>query len=176
MNNGSYSWADPGNKAHEIRDVAFFDAIVESVAERYCVDMDRIAVVGHSLGAWMANSVACVRGGAVMASATVGGDSVITECSGPAAAMIIHNPNDNLASFAGAERVRKLRAETNTCPWETTPGPQELNCVRHAGCPAGNAILWCPHTRDTDERGNFYPHQWPRDTAHVIAEFFRNIR
>ncbi len=175
--NGTYSWADPGNKASEIRDIAFFDAIVEKLASDYCVDMDRISVVGHSLGAWMANTVACVRGGAVMASATVGGDTVITQCAGPAAAMIIHNPKDNLAPFSGAELVRKLRAATNFCAAETeNTGPSELNCVRQTKCASGNNILWCPHTIDTDERGKFYPHTWPNSTGKFIAEFLRSVK
>jgi polyhydroxybutyrate depolymerase len=174
---GTFSWANPGDKAQEIRDIAFFDVLVERLAEDYCIDMDRISVVGHSLGAWMANTVACVRGDVVMASATVGGDSVQTTCAGPAAAMIIHNPKDNLAPFSGAEKVRKLRAETNFCAWETVnTGPTELKCVRHDTCAGGNDILWCPHTIDTDERGVFYPHTWPRGTGGFIADFFTSIQ
>lgn len=174
---GTYSWADPGDTASEIRDIAFFDAIVERMAADYCVDMDRISVVGHSLGAWMANTVACVRGGAVMASATVGGDSVITTCAGSAAAMIVHNPKDALAPFSGAEAVRKLRTTTNSCAAETeNTGPAALNCVRQTSCASGNDILWCPHTIDTDERGMFYPHTWPRDTAEFIAAFLTSIK
>jgi polyhydroxybutyrate depolymerase len=174
---GTYSWTNPGDKAQEIRDIAFFDAIVEKLADTYCIDMDRITVVGHSLGAWMANTVACVRGDVVMASATVGGDSVQTTCAGPAAAMIIHNPKDNLAPFSGAEMVRKLRSETNFCSWKTeNTGPSELNCVRQSSCAGGNDILWCPHTIDTDERGAFYPHTWPKSTAKYIVEFLKSIK
>ena len=175
--NGSYSWADAGDKAQEIRDIAFFDAIVESLAGDYCIDMNRISVVGHSLGAWMANTVACVRGDVGMASATVGGDSVITTCAGPAAAMIIHNPKDTLAPFSGAEKVRKLRTETNACSWDTEPiTSTELNCVRHTGCSGGNDVLWCPHAIDTDERGVFYPHTWPKNTAKEIEGFFESVK
>lgn len=173
---GSFTWTDPGDKAQEIRDIAFFDAIVEQLATDYCIDMDRISVVGHSLGAWIANSIACVRGDVVMASATVGGDSVSTTCNGPASAMIIHNPKDNLASFAGAENVRKKRMETNFCSWESVPGPSLLNCERYNECAGGNAILWCPHTINTDHRGEYYPHVWPSETAQYIADFFRSLK
>lgn len=174
--NGSFSWADPGNKAQEIRDIAFFDAIVETLAKNYCIDMNRISTVGHSLGAWMANTIACVRGDVVMASATVGGDSVQTTCNGPAAAMIIHNPKDNLAPFSGAERVRTLRIETNFCAWETESVPgTSLNCIRHPTCAGGNEILWCPHTIDTDYQGKFYPHTWPRSTAAEIRAFLESV-
>jgi polyhydroxybutyrate depolymerase len=175
-NGSSYSWADPGNTAYETRDVAFFDAIVEQLADQYCIDMDRIYVVGHSLGAWMANSVACVRGDVVRASATVGGDSVMTDCAGPAAAMLIHNPDDNLAPFSGAERTRELRVESNSCTWDTIPTePSDLNCVKHTDCSTGNPVAFCPHEKDIDSQGNNYPHNWPRDTAAAIKAFFNDL-
>lgn len=175
--NGSYSWANPGDKPQEIRDIAFFDELVQKLADDYCIDMDRISVVGHSLGAWMANSVACVRGDVVLASATVGGDSVNTTCAGPAAAMIIHNPRDNLAPFSGAEKVRRLRAETNFCAPETqNTGPAELNCVRQTDCASGNDILWCPSTISTTDNGTYYPHTWPDNTAKYIVEFLKSIK
>jgi len=174
--NGTFSWANPGDRPQEIRDIAFFDAMVEKLADSYCIDMDRISVVGHSLGAWMANTVACVRGDVILASATVGGDSVQTTCAGPASAMIIHNPKDNLAPFSGAEAVRKLRSDANFCGWETeNTGPSALNCERQNQCAGGNAILWCPHTIDTDHRGVFYPHTWPNDTAKYIMEFLKSL-
>lgn len=173
--NGTFSWADPGNKPQETRDIAFFDAIVEKISSEYCVDMDRISVVGHSLGAWMANTTACVRGDVIMASATVGGDTANTKCSGPVASMIIHNPKDTLAPFSGAQFVRKQRLETNICdPVPQKTGPAELNCERYS-CTGGNDILWCPHTIDSENSG-FYPHLWPRSTAGFIEAFFGSIK
>ncbi len=168
--NGSFTWSDTG-------DTRYFDALVEHLAGYYCIDMERIFVVGHSLGAWMANTVACYRGGVVRGSATVGGDSVITDCDGPAAALIAHNPRDTLAPFSGAEKVRAMRIKENGCAWETVAsGPDVLNCVRHLHCPGGNDILWCPHAKDTDERGVYYPHNWPRETGNIIWEFFRGLK
>ena len=112
-----------------------------------------------------------------MASATVGGDSVQTTCSGPASAMIIHNPKDNLAPFSGAEAVRKLRLETNSCSWNTeNTGPSELKCMTYTGCAGGTTVLWCPHTQDTDERGKFYPHTWPRSTATHMKAFLNSLK
>jgi len=174
---GSYSWVDPGNKAHELRDVAFFDAIVEAIGNAHCIDMDRISTVGHSLGAWMANSVACVRGDVVMASATVGGDSVISNCSGPASALIAHNPSDDLAPFSGAEKVRTLRMEENQCDWsKAKSGPVSLKCTRYPSCAGGTEILWCPHTEDRDFQGSYYPHTWPDSTASEIKNFLEGLK
>lgn len=166
-NGGSYSWAD---------DLPFFDALVEHLAARLCIDMDRIYVAGHSLGGWMANTVACKRGGVVRASGSVGGDGISTECTGPSAAFIAHNPKDTTPPFSTAEHLRQRRIETNACSWDVeTSEPRSLLCVRHEGCAGGNDVLWCPHEIDTDHRGVFYPHVWPREAGLAIVEFFWSL-
>lgn len=172
----SFSWANPGDKAGQLRDILFFDRIVKTLAEHYCIDMDRISVVGHSLGAWMANSVACVRGGVILASATVGGDSVQTTCAGPTSGLIAHNPNDNLAPFSGSERARDLRIKTNQCDLTAAvSGPASLHCTRYPRCGGEAEVLWCPHTEDRDYRGNYYPHTWPDSMAEEIKNFLESL-
>lgn len=174
--NGSFSWASPGDPAQKIRDIAFFDDIVETFAKNFCIDMDRISVVGHSLGAWMANTVACVRGDIVLASATVGGDSVFTDCNGPAAAFIAHSPQDRLAPFSGAERVRDMRMEENQCNSERpTPGPTALNCTTYPICAGGNRVLFCPHEEYANNGGSPYYHTWPNETAGEIKKFLQSL-
>jgi len=168
---GGYTWAGEGGP-----DLAFFDALVETIGEHYCVDMKKIYVAGYSLGAWMANSIACLRGGVVRASASLGGDGISTNCTGPAAGLISHNPKDQSSPFAGSERIRQARIDDNACSWNTKPAePKSLLCVAHAGCQGGNDVLWCPHEVDTDERGTFYPHTWPRGTAKAMVGFFRGL-
>jgi polyhydroxybutyrate depolymerase len=173
--NGSFSWSAPGDKNGWVGDVAFFDALVETLAGAYCVDMDRIFVVGHSLGAWMANSVACIRGDIVRASGTVGGSSIFTKCAGPNAALLAHNPKDNLASFSETARTRDQLIKENFCAPESDPvEPVSLSCQSYRFCVDGNALLWCPHTIDHDERGVYYPHTWPPNFEDAIIQFFRS--
>jgi polyhydroxybutyrate depolymerase len=45
-----------------MRDFEFFDEIVATYSEEYCIDMDQVFVVGHSLGGWFTNTLACARG------------------------------------------------------------------------------------------------------------------
>ena len=59
---GQFTWSDPGDQPGALRDFALFDTIVCDLAERFCVDLDAVFVVGHSLGASFANSLACARG------------------------------------------------------------------------------------------------------------------
>jgi polyhydroxybutyrate depolymerase len=171
--NGSFYWTDPATGRP---DMALFDAIVETIAASYCIDLDQIYVVGHSLGAWMANSIACLRGDVVRASATVGGDGVWDGCAGPAAAWIAHNPNDQQASFGGAERLRELRTAENACAWDSRPTePASFKCAVHDAC-TDNPVVWCPHEMNDDERGQYYPHNWPRETVRHITAFFASLR
>lgn len=173
--NGSFSWSDPGDTSHTLRDIALFDALVKEVSESYCVDMDKIFVVGHSLGAWFANSLSCARGGVIRASATVGGSSVMNHCTGPTAALIINNPRDTLSSHSTAEAMRDLRIVTNICQTTThQTEPSSLSCVTYTGC-ASNPVHWCPHTIDTDHRGVYYPHVWPPGVANSIVRFFDTL-
>lgn len=174
--NGSFSWSDPNDKAASMRDYTLFDALVEELSVRYCVDMNRIYTVGHSLGAWFANSVACARGGIVRASGTVGGDSVLMPCNGPTAALMIHHQRDTLASFASAEKAYAQRQKENACTAATEETePRTLNCRRHTECDGGNTVVWCPHEIDRDEWGNVYSHQWPKGTATAIVKFFEEL-
>lgn len=173
---GSFNWSDPGDKGANVRDVAFFDAMVKQIGERYCVDLDRIFVAGHSLGAWMANTVACARGGVVRGSATVGGNSVLTDCPGPSAAMILNNPKDTLSPHKSAELVRDQRMKENACSDRNAPvEPSAFKCVAYEGCNMGSPVLWCPHEIDHERNGTYYPHTWPEGTGEAMIKFFDDL-
>ncbi len=173
---GTFHWSDPGDKLSTLRDIAFFDAIVEEIGNAHCIDLDRIYTVGHSLGAWMANSVACARGDVVRASATVGGSAMIAPCAGPSAAMIINNPDDTLSPHKGVEAVRDHRLKTNACGPKTADAPPaSLLCKEYTDCDGGNTVVWCPHELDRDERGTYYPHWWPDGTGQAIINFFDDL-
>ncbi len=173
--NGTFSWSDPGDKASELRDFRFFDAVVKEVSENYCIDMDHIFVVGHSLGAWFANSVACARGGVVRGSATVGGSTTMKNCTGPTAALIINNPKDASSPHSAAETMRDIRLSANACESTLIPlQPNALSCVQYGGC-SENPVLFCPHTIDKERNGTYYPHLWPSGTADAIVRFFEGL-
>jgi len=173
--NGGYSWSDPGDKASQLRDFAFFDAIVQEIGDSACIDLDRIFVVGHSLGAWFANSIACARGGVVRGSATVGGSTTMNTCAGPSAAMIINNPKDALSPQATAETMRDIRLAENTCSAQSQKAdPASLSCMLYSGC-ALNPVVFCPHTIDRDYQGTYYPHTWPPGTAEAMVKFFGDL-
>lgn len=175
--NGTFAWSDPGDKLSTLRDISFFDAIVAEIGDAHCIDMNRIYVVGHSLGAWMANNIACARGDVVRASAIVGGSGIVAPCAGPAAAMLINNPDDELSPHKGVEAIRDLRLKTNACGPETADAPPaSLLCKEYTNCDGGNKVVWCPHEIDRDRHGTYYPHLWPDGTGKAMIDFFDDLQ
>ena len=174
---GRYTWADPGDRPGALRDFALFDAALDAVARRYCIDRGAVHVVGHSLGASFANSLACARGAVIRGVATVGGGIARpADCSGPVAAMVLHNPRDRLVPVSEGYRVRRSLLAQNGFDTGSVPAePRRFNCRRYGPEDAANPVLWCPHADDRTRTGRFYPHQWPAGTGAAIMGFFAEL-
>jgi Poly(3-hydroxybutyrate) depolymerase len=174
---GLNTWADPGDKPESLRDFKLFDAVLEALSEAYCLDTGSVFVVGHSLGASFAISLACARGGAIRGLASVGGGlSRTPQCSGPVAAMVMHNPRDAQVPIAEGLRVRRSLLAQDDLPGDSAPDfPQRFNCRRYGPEKEGNPVLWCPLADDWTASGRFYPHQWPTGTGEAIMTFFGRL-
>jgi polyhydroxybutyrate depolymerase len=172
----SRGWSDPGDSAAELRDYALFDVLVLRLARLYCLDLGRVFAVGHSLGATFVDNLACARGGKLRAIATVAGDMAPFACSGPVAALLFHSPKDELVSFSRGEATRNRFLAINGLRGPPAALPSgDLNCVRYGGQSAENPVVWCPHGRTMTWRGNYYPHQWPREAGMMIMAFFASL-
>lgn len=174
---GSFTWSDPGDTGANLRDYEFFDIMLEELNDNYCIDQDKIYAMGHSLGAWFTNSLACARGDKLRAVATLGGSRSNSECSGQTAVMQWHNPNDRLAPFSGAETTRDWYLEQNQCSADdfVEVKPKDGNCIEYQGCSYGNPVIFCPHEQDYDSFDNYYPHNWPRGTGAAMWDFFQSL-
>ncbi len=140
------------------------------------VVLDRIFVVGHSLGASFANSLGCARGSVIRGVGSVAGRIWEAECSGPAAAMILHNPKDDLVPVSRRLTARDHALSQNGLkPPARACEPQSLNCKCYGPPDALNPVVWCPHTEDHNRRGKFYPHLWPREAGTAIMAFFDSL-
>ncbi len=172
-----YSWSDGGDAPSELRDYEFFDVMVDEITSNYCVNMDQIYAVGHSLGAWFTNSLACARGDVLRGVATLGGSRTNSDCTGPVAVMQWHNPDDTLADYSGAVSTRDWYLEQNKCStiFETVE-PLWGNCVKYQSCTDFAPVIFCPHNIDTDYYGNYYPHTWPKDTGAEMMKFFKLLK
>ncbi len=90
---GGYSWSEYSN-------IKFFDAMIDQIAANYCIDRNQIDIVGHSLGGWFANKLACLRGDVIHGLFVVGGPSYSGECTGPVATLLMHRTDDALVPYA----------------------------------------------------------------------------
>ena len=170
---GKYSWYTRDDSRDQLRDYAFFDALLVQFSSSYCIDLDQIFVVGHSLGASFANSLGCARGNVLRGVGTVAGGIWETECTGPSSAIIMHNPKDDLVSVSRGLSVRDhALAQNRLQPLSRSCEPRDLNCECYGPPDTPNPVVWCPHTEDHNRRGKFYPHLWPREAGTVIMEFF----
>jgi polyhydroxybutyrate depolymerase len=171
---GRFSWQDPGDPPGSLRDYELFDRVLAEIGDRYCVDRARVFVVGHSLGASFANSLACARGDRIRGAATVGGGITRSACEGEVAALVMHNPKDDLVPISEGERARESYLAQNGHRG-TEPEPVE---VAGFGCRRWGEdapVVWCPHDEDHDSRGRFYPHTWPEAAGGAIIDFFEAL-
>lgn len=172
--NGGYSWFNPRDRADALRDYRFFDRLLAHVEANYCVDRQQVYLVAHSLGASFANSLACARADRIRAVATLAGGVMPSHCTGPVAAMVLHNPRDRLVPVAHGIRARDHFLRQNGYgDTPVGPGPAQFNCRRYGD--RRYPVYWCPHGHDYSSRGRFYPHNWPRTTGKAIMDFFASL-
>ena len=173
---GKFSWYERGESGDKLRDYELFDSLLEELGETYCLDLDQVFVVGHSLGASFANSLGCARGSVIRGVGTVAGRVADSRCSGPAAAMILHNPHDDLVPVSrGLHALDWALAQNGLEPPARPCSPQALNCECYGPTDALNPVVWCPHAEDTNRHGEFYPHLWPKEAGQAIMEFFDSL-
>jgi polyhydroxybutyrate depolymerase len=158
------------------RDLIIFDQLLAEFSENYCIDLDKIYIVGHSLGSWFTNSLACARGDVIRASGSLGGSTTDTGCTGPVAAITMHNPKDELSPFRDGVKARDLHLAQNACgaPTMSYASPDKANCVLYTQCAPDQPVVWCPHTEDYSW-GDYYTHGWPKWTGSEIWKFFENL-
>jgi polyhydroxybutyrate depolymerase len=171
------SWADGGDKADDLRDYELFDHLYWKFTNEYCINVDEVYVVGHSLGAWFTNSLACNRADVIRGIGSLGGGTAWGNCTGPVAAMVWHNPKDRLAPFGSGERARDQMLAQNQCSFNTKPiQPSSGSCVEYQGCGEYSPVIWCPHRIDNASwDGRYYPHNWPRITGPSIWSFLDGL-
>ena len=170
--NRSNAW----DKSYALRDFALFDQIVKDFTSKYCINMDQIFVVGHSLGAWFTNSLSCARGDVIRAIWSVWGGTTINTCKGPVAAITMQNPADNLSPYSAAVTARDQMLRQNWCSDKTVSYGSVGNCVIYTDCQKDAPVIRCPYTDSYDSHGGYYPHLRPDYAGKTIMDFFEGLK
>lgn len=171
---------DSGDPQISLRDYELFDEIVQEISENYCIDMDEIYVIWHSLGGVFTNNIGCARGNIIRGIGSVGGSMTIKpeQCSGPVSAIIMHNPEDNLAYYEWGVAARDKLLQQNQCDPDNYTAlinnPNDWNCVQYNSCIDGNTVTRCI-SYDATELGGYHPHKWPNFAAKLMRDFFKQL-
>ncbi|APR88585.1 Endo-1,4-beta-xylanase B precursor [Minicystis rosea] len=135
--------------------VAVFDRVLDHLAANYCVDLNRVFVIGHSNGGQMAFHLGCLRGDRIRAVFPSGGRCFSygpgvcdphqppssQQCSGAVMVMSIMGEDDverledEAATVSGFRERQGCSASTEL----TTPSP----CLRYQGCNPGEDVISC---------------------------------
>jgi hypothetical protein len=147
-----------------------FELFHKVVDANYCVDNNRVYVSGYSTGGWLSNMWGCYFAGnptpprkfgaayhiRAQAAVTGGEPAVQPLCSGPVAAIWIHDTLDTgnpiSGTYEACARVLKMNKCTNVSRCEdvnamTTPWHHEIPmldvCAQFSGCPTDYPVVLC---------------------------------
>ena len=136
-------------------DMFFFDQIVQTLEDEYCIDTARVFVAGVSNGAYFANQLGCFRGGSIrgISSVSGGGPSGPAQdydengklvCSQkPVGAIIIHGAADTEVALTEGQASRDHWTSVNGCrsggleTFPPDPCKSQLNCAKD------RPVVWC---------------------------------
>jgi polyhydroxybutyrate depolymerase len=177
--------ADGINKYWGLNDdsvnLLFFDRMLETISNQYCIDRDHVFSYGFSAGGFFTNMLACERGDVLRANAAVAGGlrggyrkgKVATwlldalgsngavlggnSCKGKVANWFLHDQDDNTVPIAKGKAARERALAINGCSSNTID--EGDGCVRYQDCGAA-PVVWCESKGfGHNIRGDFAPAQ-----------------
>lgn len=162
--NATDACCGPGS---EIDDSAYLADVIAKVSQDHAVDPDRIFVVGHSNGGFMANRMACDHADTIAAIVSIEGstyeDASACDPSEPVSVLLVHGTADRTIPYDGgkigpnafpsAEGTLDRWVELDGCQAEADdPEPADHQIVKdlppatvtaHSDCDDGTAVeLW----------------------------------
>ena len=145
------------------RDLAFFDAMLQWLDEKGCIDKSRVFVLGYSNGAGLAYLLACERRAAVAGIAIAAGR---LGCQPAASKPVImsHGVGDSTIGYESAIESSRAWASANRCAAPPKPGVR--GCVQGDSC-AGAAVSLCTHGGG---------HEYDVSFTRAAVEFFQAVK
>jgi polyhydroxybutyrate depolymerase len=158
---GAVAW----NVDSEGIDFAFFDALLEDLATKYCIDETRLHAAGQSNGAFFVHELGCRRNDVLRAIAPVagGGPAWYPDCTETMTVMMVHGANDTTVPIQTGINARDFWLDNNACNAANVPTALEP-CVAYTSC--DEPTWWCAHGGD---------HTWPDFAGATIRAFFLNL-
>ena len=182
---GGWEW--PSEREDNVR---FFQTVLSTMRDEYCVDPKRVFVAGGSSGGAFANLLGCRYADQLQAVAAVSGGWLEDEaCTGVPAALLLHGIDDPHVPIARGElaresyRARQKCSATSTPPItdmhaavraarDAAPGVETAQCVDYQGCSPGSGLRWCEHSFGGYDGTT---HGWPPVGGQLIWDFVSRL-
>jgi polyhydroxybutyrate depolymerase len=147
------------------RDIAFFDALLEEVEERFCIDPERVTLAGFSNGGSFAHLLGCLRADKIAGIAPVSsaGPPLEQACTGAVPVMIQHGRDDKVVPLSAGITSFARWAHNNSC--DAPPDDLDRGCSEAVHCAVPTRFCL-----------TLYDHGWPYGTSERIVEFLRAQR
>jgi poly(3-hydroxybutyrate) depolymerase len=166
----------PGNFVSTTADdVAYFDAMLDSIEHDQCIDRGRVFVTGFSMGGYMSNQLGCQLGRArLRAVAPHSGGTHSGSCEGgPLPVLLLHGDADSLINYRCGTQARDYWVDRNGCSpeydtWDILGG----QCQFHRGCPRDAQVVLC--TFYGMDHAWAYPPMWESSSL-MIWSFFSTM-
>jgi polyhydroxybutyrate depolymerase len=125
-------------------DVDMFDALVDEIGQRVCVDRRRVHTWGYSRGGYFANLIACVRGGLVRgSSAAAAGMPLETEdCVGPVSHFFVRGMQDEVVPEIEPRLALQAWLALDGCSEQSTPAFHP-DCKLYDDCTSDASVVYC---------------------------------
>lgn len=142
------------------------------IAQKWCIDEERIFLTGHSDGGSVSMGMAFMAGTKDIPAAIAPSAAGLTKrdlsergCPNPIPVMVMHSAKDRLFPGYGAGTIQWW-ADCNGCDLEATE-TMDNGCVAYSGCANGVQTWYC--------EGDLSHSKWPGMNADIL-EFFNASR
>jgi polyhydroxybutyrate depolymerase len=160
-------WGNGWDESCGGSDMLFFDAMLETTAASYCVDLKHVFATGFSWGGDFVNNLACCRGDKLRAIAPASGDDAHynAACGTKVPAFRItygdRDPQYAQSDFADAVSFERTAHGCSSLSGAVLPLP----CIGYHGC--DQPVIECKYAG----MGHMLPDSWAADTWDFFASF-----
>lgn len=149
------------------RDLAFFDAMLESLVEKHNIDPGRVYLSGHSNGAGFSYLLLIARNSKIAAiGVSAGGGRGLRNAKDYEARPVLHiaGRNDTVVPFTSQERTLQTLINLNDC--ENTPQNVLRNGRRYPSRNGTADVIFWPHNGT---------HAYPEKAPGLIINFLKRV-
>jgi polyhydroxybutyrate depolymerase len=149
------------------KDLDFFEAALDLLAGKYCVDRARVLAFGFSFGGKLVHHLGCKRSAKVKAIAVGDGSWHAEDACGRVPVLVTHRTRDHDELLPWGRDAARRWAEIDGCVKTSDVVDAAHGCVTYRGCTPSGAVTFC---EDDDDNPT-----WPRAWHHTVREEYRAL-